>query len=172
MSKEKKELSELKEGDPRRVVSNLFTEELLWGCDNEEESSRMADIIVNSGFLAITLNERGSKSFAFLKNASAGIRTPYFVSCFQMGAISGGPMLLGQFLFEFEKNPIGALPLNSGGTNRIYFRMDGHQDKRVQSYDFLNEKEAEDVKSRLLVLAQQHSKYQETINMIIGTLDK
>lgn len=169
-----------KQGDPRRVLaiskenSNQSPKELLWGCKDYAESLRMVKIIVEGGFLALTLNERGAKSFAFLKDASPGVREAYFISYFQVGTITGAPMLLGQFLFEFEKCPEDALRLLPGNTNRIYFRKNGPGDKdgRIDAYDLLTKNETANVRSRLQALASKQEQYQETINRLIATLNK
>jgi hypothetical protein len=169
-----------KQGDPRRVLamakenSNQTSAELLWGCQDPAESLRMAKIIVEGGFLALTLNEDGARSFTFLKDASPGVREAYFVDHFAMGGISEAPMLLGQFLFEFEKYPEEAFNLSSGGTNRIYFRMNGpgQKDRRIENYGLLTEDEITNVRSRLQALAVKQPHHQETINRIIATLDK
>lgn len=168
---------EYKLGDPRRVVAASESapdqppSELLWGSEDPVESLRMARIIVNNGWLAITLNEKGAKSFAYLKDALAGIRVAYYIDHFSVGNFTEAPMLLGQFLFEFEACPRYALQL-SGDTNRIYFRMDGKQDQRVTSYDFLTEAEVEDTKRRLLVLAESQAEYLATISHLLDTLDR
>lgn len=39
--------------------------------------------------------------------------------------------------------------MSDGGTNHVYFRMNGQQDKRVALYDFLTDAEIEDTKRRL-----------------------
>jgi hypothetical protein len=169
-----------KQGDPRRVLAiakenpSQSLVELLWGCQDPAESLRMARIIVEGGFLALTLNESGVGSFTFLKDASPGSREAYFVDRFAMGGITEAPMLLGQFLFEFEKCPEEAFCLSSGGTNRIYFRMNGsgQKDRRVDEYSLLTEDEINDVRSRLQALAVHQPQHQETIDRIITTLDK
>lgn len=169
-----------KKGDPRRVLAmaeentNQSPSELLWGCQDPAESLRMARIIVEGGFLALTLNEWGARSFTFLENASPGSREAYFVDRFSMGAITEAPMLLGQFLFEFEKCPEEAFCLSSGDTNRIYFRMNGpgQKDERIDEYSLLTEVEINDVRSRLQALAAHQPQHQETIDRIIATLDK
>lgn len=146
--------------------------ELLWGSEDPVDSLRMARIIVKGGWLAMTLNEEGSKSFTYLKGASAGVRVVYYIDHFNTGAISEAPMLLGQFLFEFEGCPNDALRMSGGGTNRIYFRMNGQQDNRVAAYDFLTEAEVEDTRRRLLMLAESQSKHRATIDHLLDTLDR
>lgn len=169
---------EYKLGDPRRVVAyadsapNQPPSELLWGSNDPVESLRMARIIVNGGWLAITLNHEGAKSFTYLKGASAGVRVVYYIDHFNMGTITGAPMLLGQFLFEFEGCPDDALRMSGGGTNRVYFRMNGQQDNRVAAYDFLTDAEVEDTKRRLQVLAESQTKHHATIDKLLGSLSK
>ncbi len=56
--------AEYEVGDPRRVLAlaepGRAPSELLWGSQDPVESLRMAGIIVNSGWLALTLSERGA----------------------------------------------------------------------------------------------------------------
>jgi hypothetical protein len=171
-------VKEFKLGDPRRVIASAESapkqppSELIWGSDDPVESLRMARIIVNGGWLAITLNEEGSKSFAYLKGASAGVRVVYYIDHFNMGAITEAPMLLGQFLFEFEGCPDDALRMSDGGTNRVYFRMNGKQDNRVVAYDFLTDAEVEDTRRRLRALAKLQAKHSATIDELIGRLHR
>jgi hypothetical protein len=168
--------TEYEVGDPRRVLAMAETgrapSELLWGSQDPVESLRMAGIIVNSGLLALTLNEHGAGSFSYLKGASAGTRVAYYIHHFSMGTITQAPMLLGQFLFEMEAVPEDALRLSPGGTNRIYFRKNGpgEQDKRIGSYDFLTPEEVEDTRRRLLGLYEKQVEYRERIDEMIGYL--
>lgn len=171
-------VQEYKLGDPRRVIACAEStpdqppSELLWGSEDPVESLRMARIIVNSGWLAITLNDHGAKSFTYLKGASAGVRVVYYIHHFSMGTITEAPMLLGQFLFEFEGCPDDALRMSGGGTNRVYFCMNGQQDKRVAAYDFLTEAEVEDTRHRLLALAESQTKHRATIDKLLGLLSR
>lgn len=171
-------VQEYKSGDPRRVITAAESvhgqplKELLWGSEDPDESLRMAQIIVNGGWLALTLNESGAESFTYLKGASASVREVYYINRFNIGIISKAPMLLGHFLFEFEGCPEDALPMRSGDENCIYFRMDGHQDKRIATYDFLTEAEVENTKQRLLMLAERQSGHRATIDKLLEHLNR
>ncbi|MDQ5902157.1 MAG: hypothetical protein QG606_373 [Patescibacteria group bacterium] len=171
-------VQEFKLGDPRRVIAsaesttNQPPSELIWGSKDPVESLRMARIIVNGGWLAITLNEEGAKSFTYLNDASAGVRVVYYIDHFSMGTITAAPILLGQFLFEFEACPAAALPMSGGGTNRVYFRMNGQQDKRVAAYDFLTGAEVENTKQRLLTLAESQVGHRATIDKLLEHLNR
>lgn len=167
-----------KSGDPRRVVALVESasgqppNELLWGSKDPAESLRMSKIIVNGGWLALTLNEKGARSFTYLKGASAGVREAYYISRFSMGGISEAPILAGQFLFEFEGCPESAFALHPGLENRIYFRIDGHQDERVAAYDFLTDAEIEDTRNRLLALAERKVCHRATIDKLLEHLNR
>lgn len=168
-------LEDMKLGDPRRIVAKVNIEgELLWGCKSEDESRRMSDIIVNGGFLALTLNERGANAFRYLEAEKRvrGVRVPYFVVKFKMSTLSGAPMMLGQFLFEITNFPHEALGLREGLCDRVYFRMDEQQDKRVESYDFLSAKEVEEVQSVLNGLAGLYPGYEQNITRMLSFLNK
>ncbi|MDZ7612141.1 MAG: hypothetical protein U5L10_05240 [Candidatus Moranbacteria bacterium] len=166
-------------GDPRRVLKSaastgdLPAKELLWGCKDSQESIRMARILVEGGFLAITLSEEGLRRFA-LPKSFANIRLPYFVDNFIRGALTNAPMLWGHFLFELEERPGEALRFETDCTNYLYFRMNNpdKKDVRVKNYGFLAEHEIEEVRSRLEFLSENHPKYSSSINRMIKTLDK
>jgi hypothetical protein len=170
------EAGECKLGDPRRVIARADSapdqppSELLWGSVDPVESLRMSLIIVNGGWLAITLNEEGAGSFTYLKGASAGVREVYYIDSFGIGTMTGAPFLRGQFLFEFEGCPHTALSLSA--PNRIYFRSDGKQDKRVAAYDFLTEAEIADTRQRLLVLSVSQTEYCTTIEKLLDLLNR
>ncbi len=169
------QVQQLESGDPRRIIELSPAErqtELLWGCTDPKESSRMSEIIVNGGWLALTLSEKGAGSFAFLKNALPGVRQAYFIDYFALGTISSGPMLLGQFLFEFENASKMALKLFPGLTNRIYFRHGDNRDNRIDDYNLLSAEEIVDTRNRLQTLLNQQPGYRETITRLITTLDK
>lgn len=103
-------------------------------------------------FVSLTLNDHGAESFSYLKNGKAGQRHVYFINDINTGGISGAPMLLGQFLFEFEECPEDALRMTPGGTNQIYYP----RDKRIESYNPLTEEEIQDTKNRLAKLAEKY----------------
>lgn len=107
---------------------------------------------IEPGFVALTLSEDGASSFSYLRDGKPGQRHVYFVDHINTGSITGAPMLLGQFLFEFEGSPADALRMSPGGTNRIYYP----RDKRVASYDPLTEEERQDTKNRLHNLAEKY----------------
>ena len=167
-----------KPGDPRRVVALAEAapeqppSELLWGSEDPAESLRMSKIIVNGGWLALTLNEEGAGSFTYLKGALAGVREVYYISHFGMGVSLKFPVLFGQFLFDFEGCPGEALSLRPRLKNSVYFRMDGCQDYRVAAYDFLTDAEIEGTRSRLLALAEREVDYRATIDMLLEHLNR
>lgn len=103
-------------------------------------------------YIALTLSEYGADGFTYLRNGKPGQRHVYYISYINAGTISGKPMLLGQFLFEFEGAPSDALRLTPGFTNRIYYP----QDRRISSYDPLTEAEIEETRNRLMKLSEKY----------------
>ena len=109
----------------------------------------------DKSFVAVALNENGASAFTYLKDASKGSRQVYFVNEVRKGAITEAQMLLGQFIFEFEKSPVDALRLTPGATNRLYFPREGEEkgDNRVETYDSLTPEEVADTRERLAALS-------------------
>ncbi len=107
---------------------------------------------IEPGFVALTLSDDGAKSFTYLKDGKPGQRHVYFIDRIQTGGITGAPMLLGQFVFEFEGSPAEALRMSPCGSNRIYYP----RDRRVVSYDPLTEEERQDTENRLRKLAETY----------------
>lgn len=172
--------SDYEVGDPRRVLAAANEApgqpltELLWGSQDPEESLRMARIIVEGGWLAITLNEHGAEAFTYLKGAHAGMRVIYFVNHFAKGGVTESPMLIGRFLFELEKWP-ATLRFPFGNTGRVYFRKNGPdaKDRRVQHYDLPTEAEIDDTRRRIRVLAQKyHPAYRGETDRLLKALDR
>lgn len=129
---------------------------------------------IESGkFVVLTLNEHGAESFSCLKDGKPGQRHVYFVDEINTGGITGAPMLLGQFLFEFEGCPKDALRMSPGGTNRIYYP----RDKRISAYSPLTEEEAEDTKNRLIRLGEEYPAEvaelaEKSVVTIVGTIER
>ncbi len=166
-------------GDPRRVLAaakaangNPLTE-LLWGCQDPDESLRMSRAIAEGGWLAITLSECGANAFRYLRGAP-GTRAVYFVKDFAIGGISEAPMLLGYFMSDFEGDPNYALRFPKGASNRVYFRKDGpgEKDNCVEQYSLPTEDEIDDTARRLDALAAAHPNYTTQIKKLREALDR
>ncbi len=166
-------------GDPRRVLAAAKAAngspltELLWGCQDPDESLRMSRAIAEGGWLAITLSEHGANAFRYLKGAP-GTRAVYFVKDFAIGGISEAPMLLGYFMSDFEGDPDYALRFPQGDSNRVYFRKDGpgEKDKRVEQYSLPTEDEIDDTARRLDALVASHPAYTTQIDKLREALDR
>lgn len=111
-------------------------------------------------FVAVILNGHGATAFVYIKDAKVGERRVYFIDCVAPGTLTQMPMLLGQFIDEFEKCPRDALPMRPGCMNRLYFQVEEGRtgDRRVSAYDDLMPEEVEDARSRLTALARKHPK--------------
>lgn len=103
-------------------------------------------------YTALTLSEEGARSFRYLQAGKPGQRHVYYIAKINTGVITGAPMLLGQFVFEFEGCPETALRMTPGGTNRIYYP----HDSRISAYDSLTPQEVLDTKERLAKLFDEY----------------
>lgn len=120
-------------------------------------------------FIALTLNEDGAGSFSYLRGGKPGQRHVYFIDHINTGGITGAPMLLGQFVFEFEGSPAEALRMAPGCTNRIYYP----RDKRISAYNPLTEEEVEDTKKRLNRLAEKYpAEIGELVKRSTGVIER
>lgn len=99
-------------------------------------------------FIALTLTSDGTGKFKYLPDAKLEERYPYYVHRIETGGVTGGPMLLGQFLSELEDSHEALMGLDGGGTNRIYYPCD----KRIASYSPLTSVEVAEVRERLVTL--------------------
>jgi hypothetical protein len=107
-------------------------------------------IIESKRFYALTLSAEGAGAFTYLRDGKPGQRHAYYIDEIRTGSVTGAPMLLGQFLFEFEVVPEAILSMESGGSNRIYFP----RDRRISAYDALTPAEAQDTLNRLRPLGE------------------
>lgn len=165
--------SEFAVGDPRRVLAAAKASnggpltELLWGCQDPDESLCMSRAVVEGGWLIITLSEYGSNSFTSLGRVPIGTRVAYFVHRFSIGSITQAPMFLGYLMADFEADPNYALRFPQGGSNRIYFRKGlDEKDERVEQYSFLTEDEIDDTARRLDALAIANPAFAVEIEML------
>lgn len=134
--------------------------------DNSPQDSAKSNLPEENILLVLTMTEVGARSFTYLKNVEKGQREIYFVGKVLKGAVSGRTMLLGQFIFEFEKAPDESIPMNPASSNRIYFP----EDKRVALFEEPTEEEKKETKERLLDLAEKNPKHREAIQDIIKRL--
>jgi hypothetical protein len=128
----------------------------------------LTDVPAPKRFVAVELNGHGATAFVYLRGAKAGERRVYFVDRVAPGAVTKAPMLLGQFLDEFEKCPEDALRLSPGGTNRLYFQVEQEHsgDRRVSAYDDLTPEEVRDTWGRLAQLAKAYPKAAELLKYL------
>ena len=169
-------VQEFKSGDPRYVIASAESapdrppSELLWRSIDPVESLRMSRIIVNGGWLALTLNEKGARDFfSCSKDVSVGTRMAYHIARFGIGTITKEPMLHGQFLSKLEDCADNSLHLLFS-SSCIYFRTNKKQDQRVLSYDLLTEAEIADTRCRILARARYHTDSSRIINKLLGHL--
>ncbi len=117
--------------------------------------------------VVLTFNEEGSQSFTYVKKNHEGQKEIYYINCIAKGGISGGTMLLGQFISEFENSPNDALELRPGFTNRIYMH-----DKRIMSngYNYPTKEETQEFINRMNVIVKKQPQHKLLVKKIIDSL--
>lgn len=113
----------------------------LFGNNDPVASLRMAQIMVNGGWISVQLSEYGAKTLSHLGHFRAHDRLCYYIDHCEERQDGSTPMLSGYFLPEFEHQP-KRLRLEKGLFNQVsFYDQEGNADERVLSYDFLTPQE-------------------------------
>lgn len=131
-----------------------------------EESRRIAEIIVQGGFLVFILSNRGIEQFTYHRNTGLPKRAFYFVH----RIISRNPpntSIFGQFLSTIETHPDEIYPKHARHLDIIVFPLDAPLDNRVLSIELLTPEDTLDVEHRLRAIIDN---YQRVIGGLIGKL--